>query len=130
MLAAEVENFEQSQNVILTLLASFRDLEFTSSYQWLLTRSSKRAIQLLAEVDVSYQRSGAYRVAANPQWNRNGYVNAMFGLQGEQQVRDYLNQNSDFTQEFATRFARPLVAFLRGTSQSPYFSSRGKSDWD
>lgn len=114
-LAASVANFEKSMDSIMSLLLTFKKLEFTESYNWFRDLTQRQAYKLLQRVDKVYRDSRVYRPLNKPRWSAHQYNNVLFGIGGEGQLNDYISAQNERANEIALNYAEPLIVFLLNT---------------
>lgn len=108
-----VENFRKARNALLALNDAFSTLTLESSRKDLTLVAQKQAYAVLEKIDALYAASRLYTPKEFPNWGAHIYTRALFGIQGEGQLEDYLQSQSDRLNHIALNYAEPIVAFLR-----------------
>ena len=110
-----ITNFKQAQNALTGLYNAFKTLEFEDSQAWLVEVTEEHAHGLLQKIDSLYQDSYVYTPLAHPNWGAHVYTRAMFGVDGEGQLEDYLQAQSNRISLIAFNYVEPLLVFLKQT---------------
>ncbi|TQV87259.1 type VI secretion system protein [Aliikangiella coralliicola] len=116
-LAAQVEYFRQSIDTLLELNGILEQLGFAQTNQWLQQESRAYAVEMLEKVNRLSTSSRVYMPYAKPTWGRHNFTQALFGIQTDSEIPDYLESQYARVHHLASNYAEPLVLYLLNTDQ-------------
>jgi len=115
-LQSHIANFREAMNSLIEIHNKFERLNFSDTHQWFLNIANRHAFKLLKDVDNVYRDSRLYTPLPRPLWSAHKYTEALFGINGQGQLDDYLVAQSDRANFIAFKYAEPLLTFLKTTN--------------
>jgi hypothetical protein len=114
-IAYKVTNFRQARDLLIRLSKAFETLQFNESQSWFLNITQNHVYNMLKQVDQLYSANRIYQPKTLANWTENQYLNAMFGISSEGQLKGYLSAQRHRVNQLATGYAEPLIAYLLNT---------------
>lgn len=127
-LQSHTANFKVAMNTLISINDKFKALGFSDGSHWMLKIANKHAFRLIQKVDETYQENRLYAPLPKPFWGKHNYVQALFGINGSGQLKDYLLAQSERINFIALNYAEPLITFL-GTTKGMSADNLLTKEW-
>ncbi|WP_444995415.1 type VI secretion system protein [Aliikangiella sp. IMCC44359] len=114
-LQSHAANFKEAMDLIISINEKFKALGFSDGSHWMLQIANRHAFELMKKVDELYLDNRLYAPLSRPFWGKHNYVQALFGINGDGQLKDYLVAQSDRVSFIALNYAEPLITFVSTT---------------
>lgn len=117
-IALQIQNFRKVSAVMQQLTTVFSQLGWRDNYTWLTSVSRLYVIKILEELSGLVEESRLYEVNPKPRWEAGNFVEALYELNNDIQVKDYLNNQKNRIEYIAYNYAEPLISYVINTSDA------------
>lgn len=116
-LAARVANFNKAMDSLISLTRIFQQLGFDDTHSWFKELSQGHAFGILQQIEQLYNANRLYEPRTFPNRGSQHYLNALFGIDSAEQLKDYLNSQNEKAKFFVTGYAQAIIEFLQNSGQ-------------
>lgn len=113
-----VRNFQLASDKLHSIYQKLDDLQFIEGKRTFTKITTEYVYSLLEKVNLAYQSSQLYTPLYSPRWEEHQYIQALFGINGEGQLQDYLAAQEDRINYLASNYAEPLLVYLKTVKPS------------
>lgn len=114
-IALQIRNFRKAVGLLQQLSAVFSQLGWRDSYTRLSTASRSYVIKMLEELSSLVEESRLYEMNPQPRWEASNFVEALYELNNDIQIKDYLKNQKNRIEYISYNYAEPLIGFIINT---------------
>jgi len=113
-------NFSRVMTSLIEILDVLGQLKFTETEIWFRTATQDYAVELINRVDcLSKKPRPPYAPVLFPDWSNPVFLDALFDIQSEEGLRNYLLHQRQRVAYLAFNYALPPISYLTSTEYAP-----------